>query len=467
MQQKTKLGINFGFRGWMLLIFEVTAFVLFQAFTQFPLNLLADFYGGAQKLSTLYTVGTLVGIIFQLILAGRVSKMKSVKSMTMIFGAITLVAALGTMLIAPGGLWLVAYFLVNVFAIMYGMFGIGIIIGQWFPTRKGVFMGIATFAFPLANGVMGQVPNWVNLGGAFEAAYGAGAAAGNFDAVTHQPIPDLAVGFQNLHVFKAFLPFLLIGLVGWIIGLVFTKDYPEQVGCFRDNDKSFTKEKADAMLAVEIENRKTTVWKVGNTFKCGSFWLITIPMGTLLGCSVGAMTQTSQIFAANGLADKFEMLMGMVMIFALIGSYVLGLIVGKFGTKTAISVSVIVMLIAGILGAIGGGAMIPAIVMLAIFMGAASNFTVSGAAQYWRREDFSSVFGVVNPIANIIQALGPMMVAFTIAKSVNTPFWVVSVIAVISLILILCFKPANVKACDDKYRAKAGKPLDDALVGRK
>lgn len=467
MQQKTKLGINFGFRGWMLLIFEITAFVLFQAFTQFPLNLLADFYGGAQKLSTLYTVGTLVGIIFQLILAGRVSKMKSVKSMTMIFGAITLIAALGTMLIAPGGLWLVAYFLVNVFAIMYGMFGIGIIIGQWFPTRKGVFMGIATFAFPLANGVMGQVPTWVNLGGAFDAAYGAGAAAGNFDAITHQPIPDLMVGFQNLHVFKAFLPFLLIGLVGWIIGMIFVKDYPEQVGCFRDNDKSFTKEKADAMLAVEIENRKTTVWKVGKTFKCGSFWLITIPMGTLLGCSVGMMTQTNAIIGDGIAGLEFGAIMGMVMIFALIGSYVLGLIDGKFGTKTAIIVSVIVMLIAGILGGIGGTALLPAIILLAIFMGAASNFTVSGAAQYWRREDFSTVFGVVNPIANIIQALGPMMVAFTIAKSVNTPFWVVSVIAVISLVLILCFKPSNVKAVDDKYRAAAGKPLDDALVGRK
>ena len=40
-------------------------------------------------------------------------------------------------------------------------------------------------------------------------------------------------------------------------------------------------------------------------------------------------------------------------------------------------------------------------------------------------------------------------------------------IAVISLILVVCFKPAKVKAADDKYRAAAGKPLDDALVGRK
>ena len=443
MNQKTKLGINFGFRGWMLLIFEITAFLVFQAFGNFPMNMLGDLYGGAAKISPIYTVASLVGIAIQLILANFVGKMKSVKPMVMGFGLATLITACGVAALPAGGLWMACYFLVNVLSNIYGMFGIGIIIGQWFPTRKGVFMGIATFAFPICNGLMGPFAGIV-----FNEAY---------MMANHHP-----------NVFGGFLPFLIVGLVGWLIGLIFIKDYPEQVGCFRDNDKSFTKEKADAMLAAEIENKKTTVWKLGATLKCGQFWLITIPMGTLLACSVGAMTQTTQIFAANGLADKFEMLMGMVMIFALIGSYVLGLIDGKFGTKCAITVSVVVMLLAGILGAIGGGAMIPAIVLLAIFMGAASNFTVSGAAQYWRREDFSTVFGVINPVANILQCVGPMMFAMTIAMiSVKAPFIITAVIAVISLICVLCFKPSKVKECDDKYRAAAGKELDDALVGRK
>lgn len=446
MQQKTKLGFNFGFRGWMLMIFEITAFLLFQAFTNFPMNMLATVYGGeggSASMSPIYTVGMLVGIVIQLVLANFVGKMKSAKTMTLIFGAITLITAVGVATLKPGILWNISWFLVCVFSVIYGMFGIGIIIGQWFPTRKGVFMGIATFAFPVCNGLMGPFAGIV-----FNETY---------LAANHFP-----------NVFGGFLPFLIVGLVGWLIGLIFIKDYPEQCGCYRDNDKSFTKEKADAMLAAEIENKKTTVWKLGNTLKCGSFWLITIPMGTLLGCSVGAMTQTTQIFEANGLADKFDMLMAMVMIFALIGSYVLGLIDGKWGTKCAITISVIVMLLAGILGAIGGGAMIPAIILLAIFMGAGSNFTVSAAAQYWRREDFSTVFGVVNPIANVLQCAGPMMFAMLIGMvSVKAPFIATAVIAVISLILVLCFKPSNVKACDDKYRAKAGKPLDDVLVGRK
>ena len=50
---------------------------------------------------------------------------------------------------------------------------------------------------------------------------------------------------------------------------------------------------------------------------------------------------------------------------------------------------------------------------------------------------------------------------------VTGPFIFVAIAGVVSVILILLFKPSNVKKVDDKYRAAAGKPLDDVLVGRK
>ncbi len=463
--QKQKLGINFGFRGWMLLIAEATAFLMFQAFSNFPMNMTADFYGGAQLLSTFYTVGTLVGIVIQLILSSFIGKVKNIKVLTLLMGAITLLTAVGIMTLQPGVFWKVCYFAFNVFSIIYGMFGLGIIIGQWFPTRKGVFMGIATFAFPICNGLMGPFANWVNIGGAMGTAM-APLASGE--------APDFAAGFALLSVFKAFLPFLLAGLVGWLLLLIFVKDYPEQVGCFRDNNKDMTPEIANGMMMQEIENKKTTVWKTGKTMGTAQFWFITIPMGTLLMCSVGMMTQTQSIIGAYGL--PFETIMAIVMVCALLGSYLLGLIDTAFGSKRAVTISVIVMLLSGILGGIGQNVTtVVAIVLLAIFMGAASNFTVSAAAQYWRREDFPSVFAVVNPFANVIQSLGPIMVATTMNIGVTQvgqinatmPFWAVAVVAVISLVLVLCFNPAKVKERDDALRAAAGKELDDALVGRK
>ena len=469
--QKAKLGINFGFRGWMLLLAEATAFLMFQAFSNFPMNMLADFYGGAQTLSTMYTVGTLVGIVIQLILSTFIGKVKSVKALTLLMGCITIIAAVGVMFIAPGTLWMVAYFVFNVFSIIYGMFGLGILIGQWFPTRKGVFMGIATFAFPICNGLMGPFAGWVNIGPAM--------------GVTMAPLaqggyPDFAAGFQVLNVTGAFLPFLAAGVIGWLFILVFLKDYPELVGAYRDNDKDLTPEIANAMMQQEIENKKTTVWKTGKTLSTAQFWLITIPMGALLMCSVGMMTQTSSIIGAYFTGDAydqaFSIIMALVMVCALVGSYILGLIDAAFGSKRAVTISVVVMLLSGILGGIGQlYTTVAAIILVAIFMGAASNFTVSAAAQYWRREDFPSVFACVNPFANVIQALGPFMVAMTLNMGVTEigqvnatmPFWAVAIVAAISLLLVIFFQPAKVKAKDDALRQAAGKPLDDALVGRK
>ena len=60
MQKKVH---GFGFRGWMLIIYQAIAYITFQVFTQYPLNILADLYGGAQKVSQLYSICAIVGIL--------------------------------------------------------------------------------------------------------------------------------------------------------------------------------------------------------------------------------------------------------------------------------------------------------------------------------------------------------------------------------------------------------------------
>lgn len=436
MQKKS---IALGFRGWMLLIYQAVAFFTFTVFTNFPMNILADLYGGAQKISTLYTIATLLGIVVQLVLTRFVGKMKSVKALGVTFGAISLVLALGIMLIPAGqaGLWQVCYFLEVLFVTMYATFSLGILVGQWFPRRKGTVMGIATFAFPITNGLIG-----IFAGSVFGKGY-----------------PD---------VFNAFLPYFIISVIGLLIGVIFIKDYPEQCGAYRDNDREFTPEVAKAMLAQEIENKKTSVWTLANTLKSWDFWFITIPMGALLMCSVGMMTQTNAIIG-NYAELNYTTVMAASCVVACFGSWLLGVIDTKIGTKKAIVISVIIMIIGGVLGAIhGAGWLLASFVCLSVFEGAASNFTVSAAAQYWRREDFSNVFACVNPIANILQAAGPMMIAnLLFTKGYQTMFAVSAGIGVVCLVLILLFRPAHVKATDDKYRAKAGKPLDDVLSGRR
>ena len=256
----------------------------------------------------------------------------------------------------------------------------------------------------------------------------------------------------------------------------FFTDYPEEVGAYRDNNANMTPEMAKAMMASEIENKKTTVWKLNHSLTTRDFWFITIPAGFLLMFSVGTMTQTNAILGQMGdglnAFGGFAGVMMMIMIFGLIGSFALGFLDQKFGTKKAMIVSCAIMLLAGILGALSSPEkpvlLVGAMICLALFMGASSNFTVSLAAQYWRREDFGTVFAAVNPIANLICAMGPVLIAMLMINfGYNMIFNVIAVAGVVCIILLVLFSAKHVKEKDDAYRKAAGKPLDDALADRK
>lgn len=438
-----KKNINFGFRGWMLILYQAIAFVTYQVFTNYPLNILADMYGGAQTLSKVYSICAICGVIVQLVLAGVISRIKSIKTFGAVLGAITLILGLGIMTLPSGPLWMVCYAAENIISVLYATFSVGILVGQWFPTRKGTIMGIATFAFPLANGLIGPFAMKV-----------------------------FSKGFPD--VTGAFLPFMIVFVIGWLIGLVFIRDYPEQCGAYRDNDKSLTPEIAKAIMLKEIEDKKTSVWTLPNTLKCRDFWFITIPVGTLLMFSVGMMTQSAAIIgnfeAELSFVGGYTGVMLMIMIFGCIGSFLLGVFDTRFGTKKAMLVSVVIMILAGVLGMIPNAiSLLLSMICLALFMGASSNFGVSMAAQYWRREDFSRIFTTASPIGNIICSSGPMVIAMLMYSSFGyrSIFVVTAIAGVISLILLFLFKASHVKEVDDRYRAAAGKELDDALAGRK
>jgi len=165
--------------------------------------------------------------------------------------------------------------------------------------------------------------------------------------------------------------------------------------------------------------------------------------------------------------------MAMVMIFGCIGSFVLGLIDTKFGTKKAMILSACLMIVAAVLGQIDSGiALLLAMVFVALFMGAASNFGVSCAAQYWRREDFSRIFTLSSPIGSMISSASPVVIAALLFgpngyRGHSGVFLLVGACGIVALAVMLLFKLDHIKTMDDKFRTAAGKPLDEALVGRK
>jgi len=450
MEQKKK-SLGFGLRGWLLIFWVATALFSYVLVGNYPLNIMADLYGGAQTLSLIYTGASIVGIIIQIIVSRKAGAVKSWKALSTILGIVTIVFTAAVMLLQPGVIWLICFGIGTAVSALYGTWALSVLVGVWFPRRKGTVMGIITFAFPIGNAFLG-----IFAGDFFGKVF-----SGQFTSVQGA-------------AFSAMLPYAIVPLVGLIIGMVFIKDFPEQVGAYRDNDKSMTPEIAQQMMKFEEENRKTTVWTTGHTLGCPDFWLITIPMGLLLLFAVGSMTQTMAMinpFAAEyAWIGGYTGVMYVIAASGIVGSYIFGLVDTKFGTKTAVTVSMICMIISGALGALNNATMLfIAFILLGLFMGASSNYTVSAAVQYWRIEDFPSVFSAVNPIANLINAFGPAIVAALIGTSLGTSavFIASGIAGIIGLICVLLFKPSRIKVFDDKYRTAAGKPLDDVLVGRK
>lgn len=459
MQQKKSY--NFGWRGWLLILWVATGMFSYVVAGNFPLNIMSitGIWGTNDVLSYIYTGASVVGIIIQVIVSRRPGAIKSWKKLSIILGILAMVFMCAEMFVPPelanGIVWQACFGIATALTALYGTWALSVLVGVWFPRRKGTVMGIITFAFPIGNALLG--PFQTKL----------------FSLLPNTELSHASMAFQSLW------PYVLVVLVGFIIGVIFISEFPEQVGAYRDNDKSFTPEMAQAMMKAEAENRKTTVWTTGHTMKSPDFWFITIPMGLLLMFAIGAMTQSfimlSHYEQIGGLIGKigYNNVMLIIAAAGIVGSYVFGLIDTKMGTRFAVTLSHCLMLVSAILGLFDNSNMaFVAFIVLALFMGASSNYTVSAAVQYWRIEDFPSVFSVVNPVANLINAFGPFVVAALVGKEIptaNVPamFMGAGIAAIISIILCLLFKPARIKAFDDRYREAAGKPLDDVLVGRK
>ncbi|MBR2561134.1 MAG: MFS transporter [Eubacterium sp.] len=439
-----KKSIGFGSRGLLLVIYQFLAFSMYCSINNIGQNIHANvnqmFGWNYTSVSTIYTIVSLIAVVIQFAIGKKIANSGKVKIFSIIFMILSAICAIGMATITSSEtIWLLVWGLAVFFSIIGATFMVSTIVGQWFPRRKGTVMGIATLAFPVVNGIGLTI-------------------FGNM------------LGASHGNLLFAWMPWLILDVIGIVICALFITEYPEQCGAFPDNDRNMTPEAAKALMEQQAAAKKNSVWGIRNITRTPDFWLITIPQGILLLGSVGAMTQVMALIGQFGFVqDNSPTAVGamLLLIFAGIGcfgSWILGVIDTRFGTKTSILLSCIFMIISAVLcftGTVSHKAplFIIGFAFLQIFMGASSNFTVSTAAQYWRREDFPSAFSFINPLANLICAFGPMIIAgvgFT--KGFHVAWVIIGVLGVIALVCTLVFKPARILARDRQYRREAGLP---------
>lgn len=461
--------IGFGRRGTLLLVYQFLAYCGYCAFTNFPQNVMSEYYGGTTVTTLMSLIGSLVGyVITYFIVAPRINKIKSVKRVGLIIGCISLVFCALICLVPPTNkvIWCVFFVCVLITTQLWGCFFATMLIGNWFPRRKGTVMGIVTMAFPIITGICLSL-----FFTHFYTKFGANMAIFQGDVAK-------AVVRANI---SAFSPYWIAAVVSIVICAIFLKDFPEQVGEFRDNDKSFTAEMAQQMMIAEVEARQKSVWKRSKIWGCKDWWLMSIPNSLLLSCAMAFMVQIIPVL--NGYGEALDVLAfpGFILtstgvntvlfglsIFACFGSWLLGVLDTKFGTKTAVLITSIIMLISGILGMLDSAVCaVAACWGLGLFMGASSNFGLSAIVRYWRAEDFPSVYSGAPPLGTIIGAVFPFLVASLAAKfTYSAAFLFVAIMAVVCIISISLFNPLGIAKYDNKLRVAAGMEADNALIDR-
>ena len=304
------------------------------------------------------------------------------------------------------------------------------VVSNWYPTKKGLAMGVVTIGFPLSATI--ATPLCSGLIG--------------------------SVGLSGIYTL-----FAAVCLILGILVILFVRDYPEQAGAYPDNDKSFDREQADRLLAEGLEYQKTSEWQPKKFLKTGNVWKIIFPLGIMELFSLGVMSnfvpRMAQIGFDTAACTPMLACAGLV---ACVGSYLCGVMDQKLGTKKAIVITFLVGILSlglnviggfittGTVGDLGYILIFVAQPFMGIMLGGAANYLVSLISTIWGRYDFDNGYRVMKPAVAIIGALG-----ITLCGAIGNSLAIGYAYAYL-LICVLCIIGTIVAAT-----------IDDTYVGKK
>jgi sugar phosphate permease len=378
---------NLGTKGWGVTLAGVAFMycwmgILIQG-SNYWLTFLESDYGWSR--TSIAGATTAAGLISPLgiLLWGVVVKKIGAKNLS----ALTLIASGLSLLVFPAfmsvaSMW-IATILYLFFAVGHSVIGVSQLGADWFPHKKGVYMGFVT------------------VGATLQAAFAA--------LILTALVPT--IGIMN-----TMLIFCGIQVVMGVLVFAFIKDTPEQVGAFPDNDKSMTREQVQKEFEEMEEYKKHSPWTVKRLLVCPAVWTIGLGLGIVQMAGNGFISQMVPAFMDYGHDVMFGVtILSTAWPIGLAGHVVVGIIDQKWGTKnTTILVSAMIGIAALIIsfwGANTAAALIAAGFFLFGFSGVI-NVITSLSVTAFGRKDFGNAFPVISMIFQLVQYCGVTYVAF-------------------------------------------------------
>ena len=411
-----KVSYNFGTKGWTVIGFEIVMLFFMTGITVDGLNtivpMMAAFHGWNQDvLLSISTPASIIALFACVLWAAFIEKagLKKTTIITMVLAGISMIAYGNAVNIAMYAVALVCIVtFINAFACNCGF----AICANWFPTKKGIVMGITTIGMNLASALI----NWILTG-----------LANSFQISSALSILGIAI-------------IVLAVLLGLLV-----KGTPEEAGCYPDNDPEIA-----AIIKAEEEGVKE-MEKVSDAgaLKNKYVWIFGLGAGCFGLATVGIMSQLVGYFMA---ARVYELtgalsMLTIAAVIGMIGSWAWGIVDQKLGSQKA-------CLLFGIWYFVGIAFLIApptpcmyiGLFMLGGAIGGNGNFLPSLAAQAFGRKDFNVSYACMNMINGIIRSCSFFVLAVlrSMTSGYTVPYMVFAVIAVIGGILIVAVKEKKV-----------------------
>lgn len=366
---------NFGI-GWGTILYCLLMFFLYVGMINDGTNVLAPAAAAncGVEPGTIITMNGYAGMIAVIgfIIAGQINK----KIGPRLTSAICLIIS-GVTYIGCGNATSVMFYTVCMTLCATGMMSAGYVAGgtlvaNWFPKKKGIVMGYTT---------MGH-----NFASAFYVAIMTGLIA--------------TMGSMNK---ASWLPGVVAIILG-IVGFIFMRNTPQERGINPDNV-------SDEVYASEYDTAEDdSDWTTIKLLKTKETWFAAIFTGLFQICSVGVMQQlvTRNIRDFGMTQGAALTLMTIVALIGVFGSWIIGVIDQKIGTKKTMQFFGIWYAAALVINVLAKGQVgllfYLSILMIGMGIGGSANFTTSLPTSIFGRQGFDKVNSVVFPIQGFVTA---------------------------------------------------------------
>lgn len=372
---------NLGAKGWgitIVCLFYFFFYTYWNGITNTLLGILTGMYGWSQNsMSFIITIGGWISLI-AIIFFGIMGKKSGAKK-TAVVGLIGTAISFAILAVMQSFvMFAIGVILFYITMVAYGVIGTGLLGSNWFPRKKGIFMGFATCGMTLASASL----NPILLG-----------------------FVGSPAGLPGFFWFCAAICVVLAIVTG-----AFVKNNPEEAGAYPDNDRTVTREELNAEFAKAEEYKKNSPWTLGKVMRTPQTWLIGIGWGLTMMVGGGIIALLVPAYMAMGHSQMFGVgLLSGLWWAGLLGNYLIGIIDLKFGTKFATFVIVIIEILS-CLGAFFAGTD-PAVagVCAGCFMFALSgnsNVCMSMTTTVFGRQDFDNAWTPIQVMYNIFNFAG-------------------------------------------------------------